>query len=166
MPDTTFPTGVSPKRTIPPYVDPCSGCGGGGGSGDPLFALFTAGVAVEAGEVVYLTSGGLVALAQADAAGTSQVLGVVKTGGGIGDQVEVYILGVCLAQFDADNPPPAAANGGRCWLSQQLPGRAQLAPDPPGTNSVVAPLGLLLGADGTSATVLILLRPGEPAFGG
>jgi hypothetical protein len=162
MPDT-YPTGVSPKREIPPYVPPSGG--GGGGSGDPLFATFTAGAAVEIGEVVYFASSGVVLPAQGNAVATSLVLGVVKVGGGVGDTVEVYLFGVCSVLFDPDDPPPELANGSRCWLSQANAGWATVAPNPPGSNSSLAPLGIVLGADGSTALVPILLRIGEPAFG-
>lgn len=126
-------------------------------------ATFTVGSsAVVAGDVVRLTSSGVVEKAAATSS-ACEVVGIVKANASSGASVQVYLGGLVPVRFGS--APSSSARGSVCYLSG-TGGLAVLSA--PSLTSGVARLrlGIVIGADGADTTPTVLLRVGEPIIGG
>jgi hypothetical protein len=123
----------------------------------------TAGAAaLSAGDVVRLSSAGLVVKAQATTA-ACHVLGVVAVAALAGAPVQVYLMGMVPVSFGS--APAASDRGSPCYLSGTA-GKATLTPPTLNAGVALVRLGILASGDGASTTPSVILRPGDPLLGG
>ena len=151
----TVPSGVSPKRTIPPYVDPAGG--GGGGSDEPLWFTSIAGaVGLAVGDAVQITPTGCVKARAVP--GSSVVAGIIRTGPAndqIGDAITVYLAGEVPATFDL--VVQGASVGVRVYLSTTAGVLTTTIP-PAVAGTTYTEAGVLSAADGTTTAYVLLQR--------
>jgi hypothetical protein len=128
---------------------------GGGGAVPTPTATFVADENVSAGDIVYITVDGRIALAESSRVHSPPryyARGVAATAALAGNVCAIYLDGVVGVNFDA--PPPASANGTVAFLSD-TPGHAVLVPA--GAGHASCSVGIIQGADGVSTTVQCLL---------
>ena len=130
-------------------------------SGEQVLSGLLAGEAIAVGEPVMLNGSG-VFLARATTSDCI-VLGVAKTAASIGVALDIYVGGVVPILFGS--APASATKGTLCYLSSTY-GRATITPPTLSAGVTWATLGVIVGADGADTSPTVLLRPGDPIYGG